>query len=135
MNRIPKRIKARKIEYSSLVDGQEIMHHQQDYIGKPRLSARSISNERQASFNKYEANQLRQLSIERLKGVHYVEYALGRPQQRLRFALALNSPYTVFRCSQYVRSFFLDSFSFYPFFLKLDSNIFKYASIRTGLSI
>ena len=103
MKNTPERIKASKIE--------ETIH---DDMGKSTISVRPISNESQASFNDYEANQLRQLNIERVRGVHYVEYAVGRPQQRLRFALALNSPYTVFRCSQYVRCL-LHSLSFYLF--------------------
>ncbi|GFH48733.1 hypothetical protein CTEN210_05209 [Chaetoceros tenuissimus] len=97
MKSTPERIKASKIEYTSFVDDQDTKHD----MGKSALSARSNSNERQTSSNNYEANQIRKLNIERVRGVHYVEYAVGRPQQRLRFALALNSPYTVFRCSQY----------------------------------
>lgn len=118
MKSTPERIKTSKIEYTSLIDDQDTKHD----MGKSALSARSNSIETQASSNNYEASQIRKLNIERVRGVHYVEYAVGRPQQRLRFALALNSPYTVFRCSQYVRyllHYFLISFPF----LNIDSYI------------
>ena len=128
MKKVPERIKASKIEHTSFVEGQETIHD----MGQSVLSVRSISKERQASFKVHGANQQRQLNIERVRGVHYVEYAVGRPQQRLRFALALNSPYTVFRCSQYVRCL-LHSFSFYFFIYCKNILIFeKY--FQTGLS-
>jgi len=46
--------------------------------------------------------QLRQLNILAVRGVHYVEYAIGKPSQKVRLALSLNSDHTIFRCSQSV---------------------------------
>jgi len=35
-----------------------------------------------------------------VKGVHYIEFAVGRPLQKLKLAVSINSPYVIFPCSQ-----------------------------------
>ncbi len=42
---------------------------------------------------------LRHLNIVAMRGMHYVEYAIGKPPQKVKLAVNLNSDYTVFRCS------------------------------------
>ena len=45
---------------------------------------------------------LRHLNLAAVRGIHYVEYAIGKPSQKVRLAVSLNSDYTVFRCSAHV---------------------------------
>lgn len=48
------------------------------------------------------SDRQRRLSLA-VKGVHYVEFAVGRPLQKLKLAVSINSPYVIFPCSQSVR--------------------------------
>ena len=45
----------------------------------------------------------RRMEIIAVRGIHYVEFALGKPSQMVRLAVSLNSAYTVIPCSQLVR--------------------------------
>lgn len=44
---------------------------------------------------------LRHLNIVAVRGIHYVEYAVGKPPQKVKLAVSLNGGFTVFRCSPY----------------------------------
>jgi hypothetical protein len=42
---------------------------------------------------------LRHLDIVAVRGIHYVEYAVGQPPQKVKLAVSMNSDFTIFRCS------------------------------------
>ena len=47
-------------------------------------------------------NTLRHLNLLAVRGIHYVEYFVGRPSQKVKLAVSVNSDFIVFRCSSYV---------------------------------
>jgi len=87
-------------------DTHDLMSYPQheQTMGEPSLHTESDHRQLRSEVKKVPLPQpqLRHLNLLAVRGIHYVEYAIGKPSQKVRLALSLNSDYAIFRCSQYV---------------------------------
>ena len=71
-----------------------------DNINYPQHAQISIQDSEEDDLLDQTRNH-RHLNIVVVRGLHYVEYPVGKPPQKVKLAVSLNSDHTVFRCSPY----------------------------------
>ncbi len=73
---------------SQIQDYSSEMLHEHTDVGGDHVMGSVHSN----------SSQLRRLSLA-VKGAHYAEFQIGRPPQKVKLAISINSPYSIFPCS------------------------------------